>query len=222
MQALIEADFRPVDIAFGEPNNCTARCGPHKLEKCTDCDVDFANMNRLSSILAANPNLVCPPPPQITNKNLSQMVNATKEEGNTYFRSKQHPQALMKYTQALKFAFQRVPWEQQQYMREECATVLSNRSAAFFEAGDYLGALGDAETVIQLKKPWSKGYFRKAKALVGLGEYQEAKEAIEQGLQFEPGNGVRVVRWYGGRAGSSLTRTAHRTSLEHTTTSTVP
>ncbi len=75
-------------------------------------------------------------------------------------------------------------------MREELSMVLSNRSAAHAAAGDYLSALVDADAVIQLKRPWSKGHFRKAKALVEFGRLQEAKEAIQLGLQFDPKNTV--------------------------------
>ena len=76
-------------------------------------------------------------------------------------------------------------------MREELATVLSNRSVAFLEAGDLLSALVDAEHVINLKRPWSKGHFRKAKALIALQEYEEARDAVNVGLQFEPKSTVR-------------------------------
>lgn len=75
-------------------------------------------------------------------------------------------------------------------MREELSTNLSNRSAAYFEGGEYLSALVDAETVIQLRKPWSKGYFRKAKALLKLEQFEDARETIESGLSFEPDNQV--------------------------------
>ena len=94
---------------------------------------------------------------------------------------------------AASIAAQRPPWEAQQLMREELSMVLSNRSAAFYEAGDYLSALVDAETVIQLKRPWSKGHFRKARALMKLNSYSEAREAIQLGLSFEPNNQVRVT-----------------------------
>lgn len=78
-------------------------------------------------------------------------------------------------------------------MREELSTVLSNRSAAYLESGDLVSALTDAEAVIQLKKPWSKGHFRKAKALMALGRMTEAKEAVQYGLQFDPSNTVGIV-----------------------------
>lgn len=89
-------------------------------------------------------------------------------------------------------AVQRPPWEAQQVMREELSAILSNRSAAEFEQGDLLGALVDADHVITLKRPWSKGHFRKAKALVGMGRLKEAREAIELGLAFEPTSTVRI------------------------------
>jgi len=73
-------------------------------------------------------------------------------------------------------------------MREELSTVLSNRSAAYFESGELVNALTDAEAVIQLKKPWSKGHFRKAKALVALERPAQAREAVQYGLQFDPTN----------------------------------
>lgn len=92
---------------------------------------------------------------------------------------------------AANLASQRPPWEASQIPREEFSTILSNRSAAFYEMGDYISALVDAETVIQIRKPWSKGYFRKAKALMKLQSYQEAKETLEIGLSFEPDNQVR-------------------------------
>lgn len=88
---------------------------------------------------------------------------------------------------------QRAPWEAQQLLREELSTVLSNRSAAHFENGDLISAIADADAVIQLKKPWSKGHFRKAKALIALGHLPQAREAVQYGLQFDPTNVVRSL-----------------------------
>ena len=83
-------------------------------------------------------------------------------------------------------AASRNPWEPSALVRDEMAIVICNRSAAFAAAEDYISALVDADVVVQLKRPWSKGHFRKAKALVGLQRYEEAKDAVMLGLQFEP------------------------------------
>lgn len=85
-------------------------------------------------------------------------------------------------------------------MRDELSAILSNRSAAYFESRDFISALADAESVIQLKRPWSKGHFRKASALVGLNRLDEASNAMALGLAYDPENQVLT------RASLSLTR----------------
>jgi translocation protein SEC72 len=214
IQALIEADFHPVDLTVSAPNESHASCLKHTLEKCTDCGLDFSALNRLSKLLISNPTLLCPPPPNMVTQKLSQVITNTKEEGNVristhsnavilyiylnpifqvLFKMGKHREALGRYTMAASFAVQRPPWESNTIMREELSTVISNRSAAFFEAGDYIGALVDAETVIALRRNWSKGHFRKSKALVGLLEFEDAKDALRLGLQFEPTNSVSPI-----------------------------
>ncbi|KAM6496799.1 hypothetical protein JOM56_007272 [Amanita muscaria] len=185
--ALIEQDFRPVSLKLGADNHI-ALCEPHGLEKCTDCNVDFQSLNRMSRILANNPNLRCPPPVNVITQKLTQLVTSTKDEGNALFKKGLHVNAIQKYAAAASFAIQRPPWEANQRMREELTTIMSNRSAAFYEAGDYVAALADAEFVIQLRRNWSKGHFRKAKALHALNNIPEACDAVRLGLSFEPNN----------------------------------
>ncbi|KAI0719470.1 hypothetical protein C8Q72DRAFT_878268 [Fomitopsis betulina] len=190
MQAIIAASHRPVDFVLGPPDNNSVLCVPHKLEKCADCDVDYVGMNRLARTLHQNPNLRCPPPPQLVNKPLSQAVTNTKEEGNALFKGGLFDKALQRYTMAANIASQRAPWELNIVLRDELATVMSNRAAAFLEAGDCISSLVDAEVVIQLRRNWSKGYFRKAKALLKMNKAQEARDAIQSGLAFDPDNKV--------------------------------
>ncbi|KAJ3745810.1 hypothetical protein DFH05DRAFT_1524086 [Lentinula detonsa] len=185
--AVIEADFRPVSITLAA-DNITLLCEAHNLDKCSICNLDYINLNRLSKILAQNPKLKAPPPGNIVSKNLSQAVNNTKEEGNAFYKMHKHKEALGRYTMAASIAVQRPPWESNQLMREELSTVMSNRSASYVESEDYISALADAETVISIRRNWSKGHFRKARALVGLGMLDEAIEALQVGLAFEPNN----------------------------------
>lgn len=78
-------------------------------------------------------------------------------------------------------------------MREELSTAISNRSAAYFDLRDYISALADAETVIAIRRNWSKGHFRKAKALLGLARYRDAADAVRLGLDFDPTSTVRIL-----------------------------
>jgi tetratricopeptide (TPR) repeat protein len=105
-----------------------------------------------------------------------------------------HADAISRYTMAANIAIQRPPWEANQHLREELSTVICNRSAAHFESGDFISAIADADTVIRLRRNWSKGHFRKAKALLALDRWQDAKESVRLGLQFEPDNKV-CLRW---------------------------
>ena len=81
LQALIEQDFRPVPLKLSD-DRTKALCSPHKLEKCDKCDIDFVNLNRFATLLANNPNLLCPPPANMVNQRLTQLVTSTKDEGN--------------------------------------------------------------------------------------------------------------------------------------------
>ncbi|KAG6827368.1 hypothetical protein H0H92_012083 [Tricholoma furcatifolium] len=190
--ALIEADFRPVALSLSDDRH-TTYCSAHRLEKCEPCGVDFFNLNRLATLLANNPSLLCPPPANVVSHKLTQMVTATKDEGNALFKSRNHAAALNRYTAAANLACNRPAWENNQILREELSAIISNRSATFTEAGDYISALADADAVIQVKRQWSKGHFRKAKALVGLHRLSEAADAVRLGLSYEPTNNELLV-----------------------------
>jgi translocation protein SEC72 len=83
LQALIDQDFIPVPLTLSSDTS-SALCASHKLEKCDDCKVDFVNTNRLAKLLIANPNLLCPPPSNVISQKLTQVVQATKDEGNVH------------------------------------------------------------------------------------------------------------------------------------------
>ncbi|KAF8757551.1 hypothetical protein RHS01_03431 [Rhizoctonia solani] len=167
---------------------CQVVCPEHSTDKCDECGVDYTDLNLLARMLVQAPNLIVPPPPQVTDKNRSAHVSKFKDEGNAAYKAGKWPAAIQSYTMSANIAASRPNWEPHTLAREEISTVLSNRSAAHLSAGDYIPALVDADVVIALRKPWTKGHFRKAKALVALQHYEEARDAIAAGLQFEPDN----------------------------------
>ncbi|KAA1082198.1 hypothetical protein PGTUg99_026605 [Puccinia graminis f. sp. tritici] len=146
-------------------------------------------INDLSQYLSRAPFPHCPPPPQMVQNNpRSAQITALKEEGNAAFKANDFNKAIELYTVAANAASTRPLFEPSVWIREELAVVLCNRAAAYSSAKMWVEALCDAEVVIQLKRNWNKGHFRKVKALQGLGHIEEAKDAALLGLEFEPDN----------------------------------
>ena len=133
-----------------------------------------------------------PPPPQPIPNMRSNHIAKAKEDGNTAFRGQKYADAIRLYSISASLAASRPVFESHQYSRDELSLALCNRSAAYAADGKFIEALVDANAVLTLKKQFTKGYFRKAKALSGLGWYAEAKEALLLGLEFEPANEVSI------------------------------
>ena len=83
-------------------------------------------------------------------------------------------------------ALGRPPWEASGLCRDETVILLCNRSAAKFALNEFPDSLADAEAVVELKKTWPKGHFRKSKALLAMGRLEEAKRAVEVALMYDP------------------------------------
>jgi translocation protein SEC72 len=81
-QAIIDADFKPVNLKLGGPDNISVLSGANSEEVDEENDLDFTRLNKLSKLLATNANLRCPPPPTVVSQKLSQVINGTKEDGN--------------------------------------------------------------------------------------------------------------------------------------------
>ena len=63
--------------------------------------------------------------------------------------------------------------------------LLSNRCHAYASLDQYQEALADAEHVVDLRPDWPKGYFRRGRALYGLGHYEDAAVAFLQCLALD-------------------------------------
>jgi translocation protein SEC72 len=117
-------------------------------------------------------------------------VDHLKLEGNKAYKALEYTEAIKYYSAAADLAWSRPLWEPLafQFVREELAPILSNRSAAHVALQHYVEALVDAEIVTQLKVDWSKGWFRKGKALFGLNRLDEAVKAYRKGLRYGSDN----------------------------------
>ncbi|EKD01675.1 hypothetical protein A1Q2_04046 [Trichosporon asahii var. asahii CBS 8904] len=157
-------------------------CAEHKAPVCETCSVNFTPLNYMHQFMRSAPPEAIPPPPQVQPPpHRAEAIKQAKEAGNGNI-----PGAIQNYSRSADMALSRPPWELAAISRDETAIALCNRSAAFAAAGAFTNALADADAVIALKRPWTKGHFRRARALAGMGRLEEARQAIVDGLQFEP------------------------------------
>ena len=81
----MDASFKPRPIKLVGPEGhatCQAVCIEHSVDKCDECGVDYSDLNLLARMLVQAPNLIVPPPPQVTDKSRSTHVAKFKDEGN--------------------------------------------------------------------------------------------------------------------------------------------
>uniref|UniRef100_A0A7N6F5J9 LON peptidase N-terminal domain and ring finger 3 n=1 Tax=Anabas testudineus TaxID=64144 RepID=A0A7N6F5J9_ANATE len=96
-----------------------------------------------------------------------------RREGNGLYAEKKMEAALEKYNQAIRIA----PMDH---------ILFSNRSQIHSSLKHYEKALRDAEMACRLMPHWSKGYVRKAQALVSLCRTEEALREYLTCLSIEP------------------------------------
>ena len=109
-----------------------------------------------------------------------------KEEGNAFFKEKKYKKAIDKYSEAI----------------EETRGMMylyTNRAMAYIQIGEYNKAIEDCDRVIQyyelfeeeLNKnldTYTKALIRKAKALLNIKDYQEAKDTIDKAEEYNEDN----------------------------------
>ena len=109
-----------------------------------------------------------------------------KEEGNKFFKEKKYKKAIEKYSEAI----------------EETRGMMflyTNRAMAYIHTGENNKAIEDCDRVIQyyelfeeeLNKnvdTYTKALIRKAKALMNIKDYQEAKDTIDKAKDYNEDN----------------------------------
>ncbi|KAG8690793.1 hypothetical protein FRC11_009075, partial [Ceratobasidium sp. 423] len=118
-----------------------------------------------------------------------------KDQGNEYFKSRRFREAMGFYTQGVEaLTIQSVDGkpkivEVQEKDRSLYNALLLNRAAANLELENFGKVLKDVKLVLETDPQSPKALFRAAKALVKLRRYEEALDACDRCLAFDPGNG---------------------------------
>lgn len=161
-------------------------CFHHSLPSCSKCNLDFQALNLLHRNFNSLQEPIPPPPNKQPPLTRSAQISKLKDSGNFSFKMHKFDDAVKFYSLAIEMALSRPPWEAHSLCRDESVILLCNRSAAKFALNEFPESLADAEAVVELKKPWPKGHFRKSKALQAMGRLEEAKRAVEIGLMYDP------------------------------------
>ena len=103
-----------------------------------------------------------------------------KAKGNAQLRKNNHREAIEWYTKAIDL----IP---------QSAVYHGNRSQAKFNIHEFEGALEDASKAITCDPAYLKGYYRKAIATMGLGNYESAL-AWFQSLQRKLPNDINIEK----------------------------
>ncbi|CAE7130906.1 unnamed protein product [Rhizoctonia solani] len=124
-----------------------------------------------------------------------------KDQGNEYFKSRRFREAMGFYTQGVEaLTIQSVDGkpkivEVQEKDRPLYNALLLNRAAANLELENFGRVLKDVKLVLETDPQSSKALFRAAKALIKLRRYEEALDACDRCLAFDPDNGgVKSIR----------------------------
>jgi len=114
-------------------------------------------------------------------------IQKMRDSANVEFRKQKYEAAVDLYGHAVNMALAAPPWETSTMIREELAPIYANRAAAYLALQRYPEALADAEMSIFTKGQQNpKAHFRKARALQAMQRLEEARDAAEAGLDFEP------------------------------------
>lgn len=102
-------------------------------------------------------------------------AQAKKNEGNTFFKNKNFPQAIEKYTEAIS-------------LDPSDVTFYSNRSACHAALNQWQEAHDDGRQCVMTDKTFVKGYYRAALACQSMGNLDGALDFIKRGLGIDSGN----------------------------------
>ncbi|OHT12567.1 TPR Domain containing protein [Tritrichomonas foetus] len=108
-----------------------------------------------------------------------ELAEQAKQEGNTFFANKEFPQAIERYSEAIK----RAPRNPALY---------SNRAAAYSKLGELPMAIKDCEKAIEIDPQFVKAYTRKAYCHYMMKEYHKSRECYQEALKIDANNAEAI------------------------------
>jgi len=117
-------------------------------------------------------------------------IKECKSRGNQSFQDKDWKVACAHYQRGLIFADYSFPEDEllNKELDELVETLNLNMAQALINLEEYRTALNHTYQVLWRNPNSIKGYHRRGVALRNVGEFEEAKEAFEKGLEFDPDN----------------------------------
>ncbi|KAJ1833032.1 Small glutamine-rich tetratricopeptide repeat-containing protein 2 [Coemansia sp. RSA 2711] len=132
-------------------------------------------------------------------------ADAYKAEGNSFVTQRDYKSAIDAYTKAIELV-------------GDTAVYYGNRAAAYSQSGEHEKAVADAKQALDIDSAYSKGYSRLGLAHFGLGQYQEAADAYEKGLELDPTNKVMLASLESARSKLAAASPAERAAASPTDT----
>ncbi len=122
-----------------------------------------------------------------------------KEEGNNFYRNKDYKQSIVAYSKAIAADNTNAAY----YTNRAAAYLMTLQFkevySCFFSCSYsccyhwyFSQAINDCDKAISISPNNAKAFFRKATALKSLGKIDTALEALNAGLEFDPGNSVAL------------------------------
>lgn len=161
------------------------------LEKApADVAQEIQELNALVKVLTKElPSDAVPPPPVPVQPQRSRQIQRMRDDANVSFRKGNLDDAVRKYTFAIEMALTRPVWEASGLVKEELSPLYANLAAAHMGKSEWPECLAASEAAIDFNMQNSKAHYRRAKALQNMGRYEEAKKALDFGLEFQGNTG---------------------------------
>ena len=119
---------------------------------------------------------------------ISDDAMSKKDKGNAFFKAKNYPGALKRYSRALDLLKTIAAKDETAEDKALRTTVLSNRAMCYSKMGKFAAAKKDCEAALKLYPAHTKAAFRLAQAHDGLGNASDAYRTVYRLLKRDPSN----------------------------------